>query len=168
MIDGYWHKLKKQWSGDQKNWANWPVTVGSDGAWACHTCDTFQVGQVDSYEGNYGSDKYCRLCGEHKGDAHHMLMPVRAGKIQAGTYLARDDARALRIQRKEGVQESGKGKGLWGYDNKGKLVRADVVRGVQDKRLAELEYKEQLTNTLFICEIDLVEFKKRLKQGLLR
>ena len=97
MIDGYRHKLKKKWSG--YNWANWSEENKCDGSWACHTCDTFQVGQVDSYEGNYGNDKYCRVCGEHKGDAHHMLMSVRAGKIKAGTYSAREKATALRVQR---------------------------------------------------------------------
>ena len=54
QVDGYWHKLKKKWSDDQNNWANWqPWTETKAADWACNDCDTFQKNKVDTYEGNY-------------------------------------------------------------------------------------------------------------------
>ena len=105
FVDG-WTTLqkkwpKKTWTGQQ--WANWD----GSGDWACHTCDPYQRGQIDTYEGNYGTDKWCRGCGGPKGDTQHMLMSVRREKIQAGSFLTRDEARARRLAKEAGESADG-------------------------------------------------------------
>ncbi len=105
FVDG-WTTLqnkrpKNAWTEQQ--WTNWDVS----GDWACHECDPFKKGQIDTYEGNYGTDKWCRDCGGHKRETQHMLMSVRKEKIQAGTLLTREEARAKRLAKEAGVSTEG-------------------------------------------------------------
>ena len=100
--DGFWHSetqtAKKKWAG-QGNWKDWKKWE-DDGSWACHTCDTYQKGIPDDYEGNFGTDMYCRICSLHKSHSSHKLMSDRAQIIKGGTYLSRGEAKAERLKRK--------------------------------------------------------------------
>ena len=97
FYDGWYHSLTNKWSGHK--WANWPEKR-SEADWACHICDSYKKGEPDTYEGNYGSEKYCRECGGHKGETNHMTMAERWEKSQ----------RALSCQEKKPRQQEFAGK----------------------------------------------------------
>ena len=158
MIDGYWHKLKKKWSGDQANWANWPEKK-SEADWACHICDSFEKGKADTYEGNYGSEKYCRECGGHKGVTNHMTMAERWEKIAANSFLPREEAKAERVRRKEN-NDAGTAPGVvrrWG--------RVDANGGEQAKNEAIRDHKAQILDLQLSGEITLEEAARRIQEG---
>ena len=158
MIEGYWHKLKNKWSGDQANWANWPATK-SEADWACHLCDSYEMGKADTYEGNYGSEKYCRDCGGHKGVTNHMTMAERWEKIAANSFLPREEAKAERVRRKEN-NDAGTAPGVvrrWG--------RVDANGGEQAKNEAIRDHKAQILDLQLSGEITLEEAARRIQEG---
>ena len=149
-------KPKNKWAGQQ-----WPYWEDS-GDWACHLCDPFVKGQLDTYEGNYGSDKWCRGCLGPKKETQHMLMSVRKEKIKAGTLLSREEARAKRLEKQAGINTE-----RWVYDwNKG--WRKDKATGegeIREKRIELLEFKEKLSHDLIDKKITQDEFEKQIKTG---
>ena len=160
FVDGWTTLQNKQpknyWTGQQ--WPTWDIS----GDWACHVCDPFEKGQLDTYEGNYGSDKWCRGCLGPKKETQHMLMSVRKEKIKAGTLLTREEARAKRLEKQAGINTE-----RWVYDwNKG--WRKDKATGggeIRDKRIELLEFKEKLGHDLIENKITPEEFKKQMETG---
>ena len=122
---GFWHYASKKsywekqnyWS-HKKAWSKWE----GDGSWACHTCDNYQKGIPDDYEGNYASGMECRICLVHKSHSHHMPMAERARKIQENPFLPREEARAER-QKRKAKQTT---KWIWDWA-KGDYVEAELV-----------------------------------------
>ena len=150
FVDG-WTTRQKAWpkhSWTWDKWANWQGTK-SEADWACHICDSYEKGKTDTYEGNYGSEKYCRECGGHKGVTNHMTMAERWQKIAANTFLPREEAKAERVRRKEN-SDTGTASGVvrrWG--------RVDTNGGEQAKKEeAILYHKAQVSDLLHAGEIN--------------
>ena len=80
-----------------------------------------------------------------------MLMPVRAEKIKAGTYMSRDQARAERIRRKEGAEAgSFDEKWVWHHE-RGDYVQE--VGGIETCELERLQFNDELSAKVDACEL---------------
>ena len=99
---------KQGWKSKKNHnyWKYWKQWGDDDGSWACHECDSYQKGAVDTYVGMKAEETYCNICHVHKGRSHSMPMAERARYINAGTYLPKDEARAARQERLKKNKES--------------------------------------------------------------
>ena len=95
-----------------------------------------------------------------------MLMPERASKIQAGTYLSRDEARAERLQRlKKGAGSEETNEKWYWHPERGDNIEEDPLysEGVETCKLKRLRYNDELAAKAEVGEITWEEFEHQKK-----